>query len=34
VNPLKQTNNLNVKQATRIIGRMVKQMLEDVPARQ
>ncbi len=33
VNQLKQTNNLNVRQATRIIGRMVKQMLEDVPAR-
>jgi hypothetical protein len=32
VNPLKQTNNLNVKQATRIIGRMVKQMLAEVPA--
>ena len=34
INPLKQTNNLNVRQATRIIARMVKQMLEDVPARQ
>ena len=33
INLLKQTNNLNVRQATRIIGRMVQQMLEEVPAR-
>jgi len=31
INPLKQTNNLNVRQATRIIGRMVNQMLQEVP---
>jgi hypothetical protein len=31
--PLTSSHSLNVRQSQRIVGRMVKQMLEDVPAR-
>jgi hypothetical protein len=32
-NPLTNSNSFNVSQSKRIVGRMIKQMLEDVPAR-